>query len=124
MLNPGLSNKLWDILKERARGNRLYLFSVKEQVIAVTVETFTVKRKLSGGRVEVKRNYYRIVRDKSKDVLYDELEVVSRSFVDQMAKSKTLVPDIRISPNRSNSVLVAVLEQQVEIDKLIAEARV
>lgn len=123
MLNQKLSDRLWAILKGRGASNRLYSFTASDQKIKVTVEAFTVKRKLNTGQVVVRRNYYRIVRTEAGTLLYDELEGIDRRFVDQMAEGKTLVPDLRVSPDRSNKTLSAVLEQQTEVDKLIAEAK-
>lgn len=124
MLNQKLSDRLWAILKGRAASNRLYSLTAVPADIAVTVEAFTVKRKLKNGRVSIRRSYYRIVRTGTGALLYDGLEGIDSRFVDQMAEGKTLVPDLQVSPDKSNKILSAVLKQQAEVDKLIEEARV
>ncbi len=117
------SNKLWKILKARALKNRLYKFTrQKHGVLAVTIESFAVKIKLKNGRINTRRTYYRVVRDDTGTVLYDQLEDILAGFVEKMAKDGP-IPDIAISPSRSNNLLSAILEQQAEIDQLITEAR-
>lgn len=111
MLNPDKSNELWAMLEVRAGAEKLLTFSSDIKGAGVRVETFTVKQFRDGVGVEVKRRYYRMVRDATGTVLYDQLE--GRNG-----------PDIAISPDSSNKLLVAALEQQAEVDRLIEEAKV
>lgn len=120
MLDQDLSNSLWDILKTRPEGNRLHSFSAEVQGAGVRVETFTVRVKLKGGRIETRRNYYRMVRDATGTVLYDQLDDVPKGFVDEMDTTGLAIPDVRISPEHANKCLRAVLGQQEEVDRLIA----
>lgn len=127
MLDEDRSNRLWEALKARAavRRNRLYEFSSRPHgVIAVAIQCFTIKKEMKGGRIEVKRNYYRMVRDEAGSVLYDQLEGVPERQVTKMIEGNAPVPDIAISPGRSNSLLRAVLEQQAEVDELIGESKI
>lgn len=123
MINPDLSNKLWHLLKTRSAADRSFNFTVNIRGADVRVETFSVWKRVEGGHREKKRDYYRMVRDTTETVLYDQLEDVSRKFVDQMGGGVFIAPDISISPNRANKLLCAALEQQHEVDRLIAEAR-
>jgi hypothetical protein len=123
MLQQDLSNTLWRILRKRAENNRLYMFSTGIKGDSVRIETFSVWVRREMGRREKRRDYYRMVRDKTGVVLYDQLENVSWKFVDGMIPDKLQVPDIRISPGRANKLLCAALEEQKEIDRLITVDR-
>ena len=60
-----------------------------------------------------------MVRDKPGIVLYDQLEDIPQSFVNLMRDNLTLVPDLRISPNKANESLRVVLEMQKQVDERI-----
>lgn len=113
---------MWRLLKTRSAADRRFNFTVNIRGAGIRVETFSVWKRVEGGRREKKRDYYRMVRDATGTVLYDQLEDVSRKFVDQMGAGVFIAPDISISPNRANKLLCAALEQQHEVDRLIAEA--
>ena len=49
-------------------------------------------------------------------MLYDQLEDVTESAVGT-------VPNIAMSPSRANTLMVAAMEQQAEVDRLIAAAQ-
>lgn len=121
MLDEIKSNTLWQILEDRASTSRLHFFTTRVQDAGIRVETFSVWSRLNSGRREKTRDHYRMIRDVTGRVLYDQLEDVSSSFVERMCEDKLLVPDIRISPSRSNKLLSAVLEEQAEVDRLIAQ---
>ena len=109
MLNQATSNKLWQALETHADTSREYFFSSKVQDAGIRVETFSIWKRLNSGRREKKRDYYRFTRDATGSVLYDQLEDV---------KEDVSIPEVRISPNRANKLLVAALIQQREIDTL------
>ena len=109
MLNQATSNKLWQALETHADTSREYFFSSRVQDAGIRVETFSVWKRLNSGRREKKRDYYRFTRDATGSVLYDQLEDV---------KEDAVIPEVRISPNRANKLLVEALIQQREIDKL------
>lgn len=125
MINPDLSNELWRMLETRADRDRSHTlgFTTDMHGTEVRLETFSVWKMLQGGRREKKRDYYRMVRIATGTVLYDQLEGVSPKFVGKMSGDTFLVPDISISPNRANKLLRAALEQQDEVDRLIAEVK-
>lgn len=107
---------MWAMLEEQADKEKLLTFASDIKGAGVRVETFTVKQFRDGVGVETKRKYYRMVRDETGTVLYDQLEGVRRGL--------TRYPDIAISPDRANSLMVEALKQQAEVDRLIAEAKV
>ncbi len=122
MLQQSLSNDLWGILKLRG-ALRLFDFSIDVQE-GVRVENFLIWQIVKSGRRVKRRDYYRTVRDITGVVLYDQLEDVSRKFVDEMRNSfSTLVPDIRMSPNRANKLLNIAIEGQRQVDKMITAAQ-
>ncbi|KKK76291.1 hypothetical protein LCGC14_2865150 [marine sediment metagenome] len=122
MLQQSLSNDLWGILKLRG-ALCLFDFSIDVQE-GVRVENFLIWQIVESGRRVKRRDYYRTVRDITGVVLYDQLEDVSRKFVDEMRNSfSTLVPDIRMSPNRANKLLNIVIEGQRQVDKMITAAQ-
>lgn len=123
MLNPEVSNKLWGALKARASKVRLDEFSSSVSDSGVRLETFTEKQYRDVIGVEIRRTYYRMVRDETGTVLYDQLEDITLAFATRM-ESGGHIPDIALSPNRANSLMVEALKQQAEVDRLIAEAKV
>lgn len=120
MLQQSLSNKLWDILEHWAykTNSHTYTFSRDEQG-TIRIDTFSIWRITKNKRREKKRDYSRFVRSETGSVLYDQLDMVSQSYADDMQESNILPPDIPLSPERANKLLSAALKEQEEVDKLI-----
>ncbi len=117
MLNQNESDRLWDFLEEQGAKdqfviNKRYLFSTNVQG-KIRTEMFQVWIKLKNGQRKRRRIYYRMVRDATGTVLYDQLE-------DEY--SSNIVPDIAVSPDRSDKLFSQALKLQEEIDRRIDES--
>lgn len=117
MIDEALSNDLWTALEALDRYRE---YSMKDATQGgVTIQTFTIRVRRENGRVENRRVYSRIVRTSTGSVLYDQLEDIKRKQVDAITSGSILPPDLPISPERSNKLLIAALKEQEEIDERI-----